>query len=116
MPIQFALAAALITVPTVVLASPINSTEFEATVPHEDLNLSTQQGVSRLDERVRTRIRQLCRNGGRDSASIRLERECRAGAFAAAERQVRFAIAKANADRARFAANSSADGSDTPGA
>lgn len=119
MRIKFALVAAvtaLIAAPAAANGSPVNSTEFEVSVPHEDLDLSTQQGVSRLDERVRTRIRQMCRNGGRDGASIRLERECRIGAMAQAERGVRLAVAQANANRPRFAQSSTAAGNTTPGA
>ena len=111
--------AALTVTPAAATASPVNSTEFDVTVSHDDLDLTTSEGASRLDERVRTRIRQLCRNGGRDSASMQLARECRASAFANAERQVRFAIAEANAERTRFAineANSTAEGTATPGA
>lgn len=117
MRIKFALAAAasaLIAVPAAASASPVNSTEFELTVPHNDLDLTTTEGVSRLDERVRTRIRQFCQNGGRDGASIRLERECRIGAQATSD--IRLAVAEANANRPRFARNSAAEGADTPGA
>jgi len=106
-----AFAAAAITVtgtvaaPATAHASPVNATEFDASVEHDDLDLTTQRGIARLDERVRTQIRRACSNGGRDSASIRLERECRASASAAAEAPVRFAIAEANAraERIRFA-------------
>lgn len=113
-----AAATALMVTPVAASASPPNGAEFEVTVKHDDLDLTTSEGASRLDERVRTRVFQMCRNGGRDSASQRLERQCRAGAFAAAETQVRLAIAEANADRARFAANTSTPASDatTPGA
>lgn len=114
--ITAAASAALITTPFAASATPMNSTDFETTVAHDDLDLTTREGVSRLDERVRTRIRQQCRNGGRDSASQRLERECRIGALAQARSEVRFAVAQANADRVRFARHSTAKGADTPGA
>lgn len=116
---SFALVAAAtvaITAAAPALAAPANSTEFNATVEHDDLDLTTQRGIARLDERVRTTVRRACANGGRDSASIRLERECRNGALAAAETQVRLAIVEANADRPRFASNSTAAVADTPGA
>ena len=114
-----ALTAALTAVATPAMAEqgPVNSTEFAKSIEHKDLDLTTKQGVSRLDDRIRTRINQLCRNGGRDSASIRLERQCRTSALAAAKPDVRFAIAKANAERVRFAANTSSPAKDaTPGA
>jgi len=96
---------------------PVNATEFAKSIDHKDLDLTTDKGVSRLDERVRTRINQMCRNGGRDSDSIRLERQCRNSALASAKPGMRFAIAQANADRVRFAVNSSPAASDaTPGA
>jgi UrcA family protein len=111
-----ATAATLMALPAAALASPMISNDFEVTVEHEDLDLTTGEGVSRLDERVRTRIRQHCRTGGRDSASQRLERECQVGALAYAEMQVRIAVAEANTDRARLAKNSQARGTTTPGA
>lgn len=103
---------------TPALAIGDNTTDFMAQIEHEDLDLTTKQGVAVLDARVKTIIRKNCANGGRDSASIRAERECRAGAFAKAERQVRFAIAEANAGRARYAANNYKPAHDatTPGA
>ena len=112
-----AAAAALVITPAAASASPVNATEFSETVAHEDLDLTTSEGVARLDERVRTRIRQLCRTGSRDSASLRLERECQIGALAQAQSEVRLAVAEANANRARFAATTStAEGAATPGA
>lgn len=112
------IAAALIAAPTTAIASPVNSTEFEKSVQHDDLDLTTQEGVAVLDQRVRTQIRRACANGGRDSASQRLERECRESALAAAMPDVEFAIAQANVNRPRFAENSSpaASGEATPGA
>lgn len=108
---------AAIATPALASQGPVNSTDFSETVDHKDLDLTTKKGVSRLDDRIRTRINQLCRNGGRDSASIRLERQCRASALAAAKPDVRFAIAKANAERVRFAANTPSPAKDaTPGA
>lgn len=110
-------AIAAIATPAVASQGPVNSTEFAASVDHDDLDLTTQDGVSRLDDRVRTRINQLCRNGGRDSASIRLERQCRESALEAATPDVRFAIAQANAERVRFATNTATPATDAaPGA
>lgn len=113
-----AAAATLAIAPSAALASPVNSTEFDTNVQHDDLDLTTERGIAVLDNRVRTRIRQMCRNGGRDSVSIRLERQCRSSARAAAESGVRLAIAEARANRrVRFAENtSSAPNADTPGA
>ncbi|EAQ30135.1 hypothetical protein NAP1_05145 [Erythrobacter sp. NAP1] len=116
--IIFAAAAAALAIPAAASATPVNSTEFEEVIDHKDLDLTTRDGVTRLDDRVRTKINQMCRNGGRDSASIRLERECRSSALAAAQTEVRVAVAQANAERARFAANTSNPASEaaTPGA
>lgn len=108
-------AVAQLTAPAVAYASPQNATEFEAPVAHADLNLVTAEGVSRLDVRVRTKVRQMCANGGRDSASVRLERDCRETAFAAAAPAIRVAIANARLERARFAANTAASPAATPG-
>ena len=110
-------AAAALATPALASQGPVNTTDFSASVDYKDLDLTQSKDVSRLDDRIRTRINQLCRNGGRDSASIRLERQCRTSALAAAKPGVRFAVAKANAERVRFAANSSSPASDaTPGA
>lgn len=102
--------------PVAAEAAPVNETRFDEQVGHGDLNLATSEGAARLDERVRNRIRQLCQNGGRDGASLRLERECRSSALADAGHQVRVAIANARADRVRLAANSSTSPAATPGA
>ena len=111
-----AVAIALMAAPASVQAAPANATEFEANVAHDDLDLATREGVARLDERVRTKARQMCANGGRDSASLRLERECRDSALAAAAPEIRVAIANARADRVRLAENTPASPAATPGA
>lgn len=123
MSLRYALAAtaALLITPAAVFANPTgpaNVTEFNAEVAHDDLDLTTPEGMSRLDERVRTRVRQLCQNGARDSASVRLERECRVSALAATAPVVRVAIANARIERLRFAerAPSPASPAATPGA
>jgi len=108
-------AAALLLAPAAAHASPVNTTEFEALVAHDDLDLTTHEGVSRIDERVRTRVRQLCNNGGRDSASLRLERECRVGALAATAPAIRMAIVNARLDRVRLAQTETASPTATPG-
>ncbi|MEM7688192.1 MAG: UrcA family protein [Pseudomonadota bacterium] len=110
-------ALAAIAAPAAASQGPVNSTDFSASVEHKDLDLTQRKDVSRLDDRIRTRINQMCRNGGRDSASVRLERQCRASALAAAQPEVRFAVAKANAQRTRFATNTAAPAKDAaPGA
>lgn len=114
--LPLAIAFSLTLAPAAVHASPVNATGFEATVAHDDLDLATQGGVARLDERVRTKVRQMCANGGRDNLSVRLERECRASALAAADPQIRVAIANARADRTRFAQTDTASPAATPGA
>ena len=84
-------------------ASGINATDFTAEVEHKDVDLTTQKGVALLDERIKTKIRQKCANGGRDLQSIRLERQCRESALASADRQVRFAVFEAKAAKVRLA-------------
>lgn len=96
--------------------APVNATEFEAPVAHDDLDLAKPGDVTRLDERVRTKVRQMCANGGRDGASLRLERECRETALAATAPAVRVAIANARLERLRFAENTPASPAATPGA
>lgn len=113
--LPLAIAATLMLAPVAAQASPINATEFEAPVPHDDLDLTTREGVARLDDRVRTRVRQLCANGGRDGASLRLERECRASALAATTPAVRLAIANARLGTVRFAERTPISPAATPG-
>ncbi len=100
----FALAASAIAfTATPALAISPNATDFEIEIDHEDIDLSTEQGVALLDERVRTIIRRECANGGRDSTSVRLKRACRASARAAAEDQIRFAVSEARITAVRLA-------------
>lgn len=114
LPLAMALAASL--APAAAHAAPADAPGFSARIAHEDLDLTTREGVTRLDERVRSKVRQLCATGGRDSASLKLERECRETALAAAAPAIRVAIAKARADQARFAANTAGSPAVTPGA
>lgn len=112
----FAIAAATLMIATgPAHAAPVNETPFDATINHDDLDLATSEGAARLDERVRIRIRQLCQNGGRDGASLRLERECRMSALADAGHKIRVAIANARVDRVRLAQNTTASPAATPG-
>lgn len=113
--LPFAIALAALT-PAVAHASPVNATDFDASVPHDDLDLTTRDGIARLDERVRTKARQMCANGGRDSASVRLERECRDSALAATAPAIRVAIVNARLDRVRLARTETASPAATPGA
>lgn len=114
--LPFAAAALALIGGAPVMANPVNATPFETAIAHDDLDLGTNDGVSRLDERVRTKVRQMCRNGGRDGASLRLERECEASALAAAAPAIRVAVANARLDRVRLAANTPASPAATPGA
>lgn len=97
------LAPAIALAATPAAANGINASDFTATIEHKDVDLTTQGGVALLDERLKTIIRQKCANGGRDSQSRRLERQCRESAFASAEKQVRFAILEAKAEKVRLA-------------
>ena len=108
--------ALILLAPAAVHAAPVITTEFESPVAHDDLDLAKPGDVTRLDERVRTKVRQMCANGGRDSASLRLERECRETALAATAPAVRVAIANARMERLRFAENTPASPAATPGA
>jgi UrcA family protein len=114
--VTLAVAALALTSPVAVFANPANQTDFEADVPHSDLDLATPDGAARLDERVRTKIRQLCANGGRDGVSLRLERECRETALAATAPAIRVAIANARLDRVRLAAQAPSSPAATSGA
>ena len=113
--LNLAAAAALLLTPAAAFAAPENATDFAVTVPHEDLDLTAPEGAVRLDERVRTRVRQMCANGGRDGASLRLERECRESALAATAPAVRVAIANARLERVQLAHNTPASPAATPG-
>lgn len=84
-------------------ASGINANDFTAEVQHKDIDLTTRDGVALLDERLKTKIRQHCANGGRDLQSLRLERQCRKSALASAEKQVRIAVFEAKAHKVRLA-------------
>lgn len=110
-----ALALALTLAPAAAHAAPINATAFEAPVAHDDLDLAAPGDIIRLDERVRTKVRQLCQNGGRDGASLRLERECRESALAATAPAVRMAIANARRDQFWLADAEPASPALTPG-
>lgn len=109
--LPLAIAATLMLAPATAYASPMQATEFEALVSHRDLDLTTAEGVSRLDERVRTRVRQMCRGGGRDLDAILRERECQTGALAATAPAVRLAIANARLENVRMARNTSGQNS-----
>jgi UrcA family protein len=111
-----AVAIAVMAIPASAHAAPANATGFDAAIAHDDLDLTTREGVARLDDRVRTKVRQMCVNGGRDSASVRLERECRETALAATAPAIRVAIANARMERLRFAENTPASPAATPGA
>ena len=96
-----ALATAIIAAPA--QANDATSNGFSIQVPHADLDLTTQEGVSRLDDRVQTRIRQMCRTGSRDQVALKNERACRENARNQAAQSVRLAVAEANADKKRLA-------------
>jgi UrcA family protein len=108
--------ALILLAPVAAQANPAIATEFEALVAHDDLDLAKPGDVTRLDERVRTKVRQMCANGGRDGASVRLERECRKTALAATAPAVRVAIANARMKPVRFAQTTPASPAATPGA
>jgi len=98
------------------VAAPNSATVFEERVEYHDLDLSTQRGVALLESRIKIRIARLCDSGGRDGASLNLERQCREDARASAAPQVRLAVAQANAERTRLAAKTAAHVPENPGA
>jgi UrcA family protein len=102
--------------PAAAIAAPVNATVFEAPVAKHDLDLTTREGIARLDDRVRTRVRQMCSNGALDSVSLRLERECRTSALASTAPAIRVAIATAARDQLRLAQRTSSSPAVTPGA
>ncbi|MEQ8771863.1 MAG: UrcA family protein [Erythrobacter sp.] len=102
--------------PVQAAAAPANAEAFSETAKHNDLDLTEREDIARLDARIETRIRRLCTNGGRDFASLRLERECREAARSSAEVQVRLAVAEANTKAVRLAETNDASPADTPGA
>lgn len=85
------------------MADPVRDKSFSVDVAHGDLDRATRDGVARLDERLRTHIRRMCANGGRDQASIQLERACRTSAIASAKPALRLAVAQARANAVHFA-------------
>jgi UrcA family protein len=112
LPLALASAAILATA-TPALASPVEERPFAVEVEHDDLDLATRNGVARLDDRLRSHIRRLCANGGRDRASIELERECRAGALASAQPEKRTAIARTEERKVRLAQARRDEGSES---
>ena len=92
-------AAALATA-TVVFAAPAMaqdpSADVTITVQTDDLDLSNPADQDTLDARIETAIRQACRTGGRDMASRKVEKACRANLSEALGSQVDVAIADAN--------------------
>ncbi len=109
-------ALALIATPAIAQSTGATDTGFSVEISHDDLDLTTSEGVSRLDTRIRNNVRQLCDTGNRDVASIQAERECRENATEAAQAQVRFAIAEANAEKSRLAAITPTSDNANPGA
>lgn len=105
--IAFVSAPALITIASPALSAGGNVQPFAETIAHDDLDLTTENGVALLDQRAATIIRRQCANGGRDGASIRLERACRVSAAKAAKEQVRLAVNSAQAAKVRLASGKS---------
>ena len=96
----FALAA-LIATSTVAGAT---DTVPNYSVKTSDLDLTTEAGIARLDARVEYAAKAMCSSGRRDVASQRIEAECRSDVIDSNRRMVQLAIAKAKADKVRFAA------------
>ena len=111
-----AVAIALMATPASVNAAPVKTIEFEGSIAYDDLDLAKPGDVTRLHERVRTTVGRVCASRGRDSVSVRHERECRETALATTAPAVRMAVAKARADRAQLAQNKATKPNVTPGA
>jgi UrcA family protein len=113
----FTVAAALCAIATpVVAAAETDEGSFVGRVEIADLDLTTEAGVAKLDQRIRTVIRRECASGGRGLNARRIEQACSAEAYASAKPQIRFVIAKANAERPQVASRPAASTAQTPGA
>ena len=108
--------ASAVTLPSAAMASAGGDTRFAEDISYADLDLSTSEGASRLEQRVRDRVRQMCDDGHRDLASRWYQQKCQAMALADTNQKVRIAIASANADRTRMALNTTLSATETPGA
>lgn len=93
------------------LAAPVAANSAEPvpsyTVEHADLDLTTEAGIARLDARIEYAAKAMCASGGRDLQSRRYEIECRADVIESSRQVVGLAVAKAKADKVRFAATTS---------
>ncbi len=74
------------------------------TVKTSDLDLTTEAGIARLDERVEYAAKAMCLSESRDIASKRIEAECRFDVIEGNRPMVRLTIAKAKSAKVRFAA------------
>lgn len=78
--------------PTV--ASAQDTDQLSASVSHRDLNLSIAKGHERLERRVASAVREMCADNAVRGATRQSEvRACVAAASAAADQQVRQAMA-----------------------
>jgi len=76
------------------VATPPTTETATRIVEHSDLNLSTAKGQKRLETRIKSAVRTVCRE--RDARSIveqRLVRQCKLAATSAAMRDAKIAIA-----------------------
>ncbi|MBX7540741.1 UrcA family protein [Qipengyuania sphaerica] len=88
-------AAALAAIATPAIAADTPT----ATVDTSGLDLTKRADQLRLEERVDTAARLICRSGNRDAMSRKLERECRASGEADAAPKIALAIAAARKER-----------------
>lgn len=87
-----ALSLAFCTAPA--FAAP-ETDQATASVRIDDLNLASAQGRQRLDKRIDSAVRLMCRAGGRTLADRALETQCIDSALADAKPQTERAIAQA---------------------
>lgn len=106
---------ALILAPLAILAAPVAAAPA-ATISHAGIDLTTKAGVEQLNRRIESKVRALCETGVPGLAARHHEQQCRAVALAEARTKARMAIARANANKARFAEATPASRSATPGA
>jgi len=111
-----AASAAIVAISSAANASPAGTGTFREDVSYADLDLTTREGVARLERRIDSAIDRVCNTGQRDLGSLRFEQDCRQGALAYAKADIRLAVASANADKVRLAEAEEGSSQDAPGA
>lgn len=93
---KLAIAAALLLSPISVMAGSLPT----RTVVYNDLDLTSTEGVARLERRIAAAARSLCpAEDPRNLNALMVIKKCRAAAIASAERQTKVALADARASK-----------------